>query len=254
MRTLLAAVTTLVMTIVFGTMAVVAATLGVKQGPNSIYDKLPRWWATWLLGAGGVRVQVHNPERLRGGHPRVFIANHLSWFDVLALAKVLPHYKFVGKSELGRIPLFGRAARAVGMIEIERENRKAAFESYGKAAEQIRAGSSVVVYPEGTRGTAYPLRPFKKGPFVLAIAAGVPVVPTLIYGALEVLPRGGTRVRPGTIHIHLLEPVETAGLTYDDRDALMRRVRDRMAAALEERYGIASPPTNAAERQRAEAQ
>src|SRR5207249_2699146 len=95
-----------------------------------------------------------------------------SWFDVPALAKILPRYKFVAKAELFKVPIFGRGMRIVGMIEIQRENRKAAFGAYDVAAEKIRSGSSVIVFPEGTRGHAYPLRPFKKGPFVLAIAAG----------------------------------------------------------------------------------
>ena len=85
---------------------------------------------------------------------------------------MLPRYKFVAKAELFKVPIFGRAMRAAGMIEIQRDNRKAAFGAYDVAAERIRDGNSVVVFPEGTRGHAYPLRPFKKGPFVLAIAAG----------------------------------------------------------------------------------
>jgi 1-acyl-sn-glycerol-3-phosphate acyltransferase len=165
----------------------------------------------------------------------------VSWFDVFTLAEVLPHYTFVAKSELRKIPVFGQAASAWGVIWIERENRKAAFESYKVAAEQIKGGKSVVVCPEGTRGDHYPLRRFKKGPFVLAIASGVPVVPTLVYGTIAIQPRGKFWVRPGQVDIHFLEPIPTAGLSYDDRDALADRTRDAIAAELETRYGIASP-------------
>jgi 1-acyl-sn-glycerol-3-phosphate acyltransferase len=178
---------------------------------------------------------------MRTGEPRIYVANHVSWFDVLALAASLPRYNFVAKAELFSVPIFGHGALAVGTIPIERDNRKAAFESYKVAAERIRAGSSVVVYPEGTRGKSYALRPFKKGPFVLAVAAGVPIVPTIVHGSIEVLPRGSFNVRAGTIDIHFLEPVPTAGLTYADRDRLMRTVYERMAAGMRELYGVTSP-------------
>jgi 1-acyl-sn-glycerol-3-phosphate acyltransferase len=133
--------------------------------------------------------------------------------------------------------------RSAGMIEIQRENRKAAFGAYDVAAERIKQGNSVIVFPEGTRGHAYPLRPFKKGPFVLAIAAGVPIVPVIVHGSIEALRKGSFRVYPGTIDIHLLEPVSTAGVDYDHREALMQTVRSRMAAAMREQYGVEPLPT-----------
>src|SRR5690606_2469484 len=189
-----------------------------------------RLWSRLVLRAAGVRVVVHHPERMRAGAPHIFVANHVSWFDVFTLASLLPRYKFVGKAELFRIPLFGRAARAAGMIPIERENRKSAFQSYELAVERIRDGASMVVYPEGTRGRDYALRPFKKGPFVLAAAAQVPIVPTVIYGTIGVQSRERFRVRSGTVHVHFLEPIPTAGMTYDDRDRLSAECWHRMAA------------------------
>jgi 1-acyl-sn-glycerol-3-phosphate acyltransferase len=172
------------------------------------------------------------------GAPRVYIANHVSWFDIPAMIEVLPHYGFVAKRELEKIPLFGAAARAVGVIYIDRENRKAAFGAYEDAAKKIREGNPVLVYPEGTRGFDYALRPFKKGPFVLAIGSGAPIVPVVIHGTIAVNPRGVFRASPGTVHVHLLEPIPTAGLSYDDRNALADRVRERMAECLRTTYGV----------------
>jgi 1-acyl-sn-glycerol-3-phosphate acyltransferase len=163
-------------------------------------------------------------------------------YDIFAMSSTLARAKFVAKAELFRIPIFGRAARAVGTVPIQRDNRKAAFAAYEEAAARIRQGASVIVYPEGTRGDDYRLRPFKKGPFVLAIAAGAPIVPTLIHGSLSVNRRGSFRFTPGTIHIHFLEPVETAGLTYDDREQLSRTVWHRIADALHTLYGVESGP------------
>ena len=164
---------------------------------------------------------------MRSGEPRIYVCNHISWFDVLTLASILPRYKFVGKAELFRIPVFGRAASAAGMIAIERENRKSAFESYRVAAERIRDGASVVVFPEGTRGHRYDLRPFKKGPFVLAVAARVPIIPTIVHGTIEVMPRDSFRIRGGTVDIHFLEPIEVEGMTYEDRNRLSQVAWDR---------------------------
>jgi 1-acyl-sn-glycerol-3-phosphate acyltransferase len=245
LRTILLLVTAILATFFLGFTVIIAALLRVKDRPGSIYDKVPRWWSSAVLWAVGVKVRVHGLEHASSGEPHIFASNHVSWFDVPSLAKVLPRYKFVAKAELFKVPIFGTAMRSVGMIEIQRENRKAAFGAYDVAAERIRAGNSVVVFPEGTRGHAYPLRPFKKGPFVLAIAAGVPIVPIIVHGTIEVMPRGSLLARPGTVDIHLLEPVAAAGVDYDHRETLMRTVRSRMADAMQKLYGIESLTTPA---------
>jgi 1-acyl-sn-glycerol-3-phosphate acyltransferase len=237
-RTALTFVALLLGTVVFGSLVLIAQLLGVEQRPDSIYEKCPRWWAWWLLRAAGVKVVLHGDDGLRVGAPRVYIANHVSWFDIPAMIQVLPHYGFVAKRELEKIPLFGAAARAVGVIYIDRENRKAAFGAYEDAARKIREGHPVLVYPEGTRGAEYALRPFKKGPFVLAIGSGAPIVPVVIHGTIEVNPRDEFRASPGTVHVHLLEPIPTEGLTYNDRDSLADTVRQRMAQCLESQYGV----------------
>ena len=242
MLTLLGIPALLVLTTFWGTLVLLARLLGIPDAPGSIYDRAPRAWARGMLFVSGVRVVVHGAERMQTGEPRVYVSNHVSWHDVLVLVATLPRYAFVAKAELFRVPLFGAAARALGTIPIERENRKAAFQSYEEAAAGIRSGRSVVVYPEGTRGHSYALRPFKKGPFVLAVAAGVPVVPVLVHGTIHVLPRGSLWLRPGRVDVHLLEPVDAAGLSYDDRDQLAGAVYRRMADALRAEYGVESPP------------
>jgi 1-acyl-sn-glycerol-3-phosphate acyltransferase len=242
-RTILTILTAIVVTFFLGTIVIVAALVGVKDKPGGVYERIPRWWSTSVLWAAGIKIRIHGWENSGGGEPRIFASNHVSWFDVPALAKILPRYKFVAKAELFKVPIFGPGMRAVGMIEIQRENRKAAFGAYEVAAERIKQGSSVVVFPEGTRGHDYPLRPFKKGPFVLAIAAGVPIVPIIVHGTIEIMRKGSLWAHPGTIDIHLLEPVSTSGVDYDHREALMVKVRDRMADAMRKHYGVESPPS-----------
>lgn len=245
LRTILLLVTAALATLVLGLTVIIAAMLGIKDEPGGIYDKVPRWWSSSVLWAAGIKVRVHGIENGKSGEPHIFASNHVSWFDVPALAKILPRYKFVAKAELFKVPIFGSGMRAAGMVEIQRENRKAAFGAYDVAAERIKAGNSVVVFPEGTRGREYALRPFKKGPFVLAIAAGVPIVPIIVHGTIEVMAKGSLWVHPGTIDVHLLEPVSTTGVDYDHREALMQTVRTSMADAMRELYGIEPLPTPA---------
>jgi 1-acyl-sn-glycerol-3-phosphate acyltransferase len=236
MRSIASLFTLLMVTLVLAPTVLVAALFGVKEKAGSIYERCMRLWARSVSQAAGVRVVVHGDEHLRNG--AIYMQNHVSWFDIFALASVLPRYTFVAKAELKRIPLFGRAAEAAGIIFIDRDNRKSAFESYKIAAGEVQRGRNVVVCPEGTRGRDYHLRPFKKGPFVLAIAAEAPIVPVIVYGALEVMPKGSFRVRPNVVHIHFLEPIPTKGATYEDRTDLMRRVWQRMADTMRELYAV----------------
>lgn len=238
MRTLWTIFVVVLVTCVLGTVVMVAALFRVRDKPGGIYHWCMHTWARLDVWAAGARVELHNPERMSSSEGVVYIANHVSWFDVLALASVLPRYSFVAKSELRKIPVFGPACAAAGIVFLDRENRKQAFESYKGAADQVRDGKSIVVYPEGTRGRDYPLRPFKKGPFVLAIAAQAPIVPTIIYGAREVMARGSFRVRRAVIHVHFLEPVPTVGMQYDQRGEVMTLVWRRMADALHELHGV----------------
>lgn len=233
-RTALTILVAAVLTVVFATIVIVAALLGVRDRPGGVYDRLPRIWSRAILWAAGVRVTVEGSEHVRGGGPFIFTCNHVSLFDIPALVDVLPRHYFVAKIELFSIPIFGAGIRAVGTIPIERENQKAAFGSYDEAARRIRAGSSVIVFPEGTRGKSYPIRPFKKGPFVLAVKSGVPIVPCVVYGTIEILPKRSLLIRPGAVTVRLLEPVPTEGLDYEARTALARAVHDRMNAAMDE--------------------
>jgi 1-acyl-sn-glycerol-3-phosphate acyltransferase len=221
--------------------AIIGALLRAEDRPGSVYDWAIRKWGEWNLWVSGARVIEHDAH-IKHTAQHVFVANHLGNHDIFALMAKLKWAKFVAKAELFRIPLFGQGMRAVGMIPIERANRKKAFASYSTATERIHAGASVAVYPEGTRGPAYPLRPFKKGPFVLAIQAQAPIVPVVMHGQLEIQPKGRFSVHAGDLHIHYLEPIPTTGLTYDDRAELARRAYDAMAACLKREYGVDSPP------------
>ena len=226
------------MTLILGPVVIIARLFRVPQGRTSIYAKAVRIWARAILRAAGVKVVVHGRERLYLEHGAVFVANHVSWFDIFSLAAEVPWCSFVAKAELRRIPLFGFAADCAGIVFVERENRKQAFASYEKAAKEVRRGRAIIVCPEGTRGHDYHLRPFKKGPFVLAIASQTPVVPTVVHGTIEIMPKGSFWIRSGQVDLHFLEPISTEGYDYEHRAALMEATWTPMAELLQGFYGV----------------
>jgi 1-acyl-sn-glycerol-3-phosphate acyltransferase len=251
MRSLFVGLVALIMTVVLGPVVIVAGLFRVPQGPESIYARCVRRWAKSVNWAAGVRVRVHG-QLAPSGQGAVYVANHVSWFDIFALAAEVPWCSFIAKSELRKIPIFGFAAQVVGIVFLDRDNRKAAFESYEKAAGAVQRGRSIIVCPEGTRGYDYHLRPFKKGPFVFAIASQAPLIPAIVHGAREVMPKGTFRIRPGVVDLHFLEPIPTAGLDYDARAELTTTVWSVMADALRRLYSVTSverPIAAAGERQ-----
>ena len=240
LRTLFAGAMLSIATIILAPIAVLAHVLRIDEANGRVQQWCMRTWARAICFGGGVKLVLHGAEQLHEHEGVVYVSNHVSWFDIFALASLLPRYTFVAKEELRRIPIFGWGAEGAGVVFLARENRKSAFASYEIVARKVAAGQSVIVCPEGTRGTDYHLRPFKKGPFVLAIAAAAPVVPVVVTGTREIMPKGAFRVRSGTVHVHLLPPVSAAGLTYESRHDLMNTVWTRMAKFLGETYGVVS--------------
>lgn len=239
-RTVLTYAMILVATPIIAGSVVIAGLLGLKNRPGSIFDAAPRVWARLLLSAAGTRVVVHGGEH-RLGSKHIFVGNHVSWFDVFVMAAHLRWFKFVAKAELFRLPIFGPAMRYAGMIPIERTNQARARASIDQAGVEIRRGASVILFPEGTRGREYALRPFKKGAFVLAIETEAPIVPVAIHGTIEIQPKGAVLIRPGRIDMHFLPPIDTTGWAYEDRNALADEARSRIAACLQRAYGVVSP-------------
>ena len=213
----------------WGSRVLLAALTGVKQRPGGIYDRAAREWGRGMLRSAGIRVVVEGRERLDPANPRVYIANHASQIDIWAILAEFPGtVRFVYKKGMDWIPLMGLAMRAARHIPIRRQVKSAAFAAYDEAAQYIRAGSSAVVFAEGTRSLDGRLQPFKKGPFVLAIAAQVPVVPVYCDGTFELMPKGSWSPKPGTVTLRVGEPIATTGMSYADRAALAERTREVM--------------------------
>lgn len=232
-RTAWALLNILVSTIPLALVIVIASFL--PRVPDSLYDRIPRIWARWILDRSGVALHAIGLSNIAVGRPQIFLANHESFYDVLALTCLIPkRYRFVGKKELTRVPLWGRAWLASGHIAVDRGNTLRAVESLDRAGRVIREDrSSVIIFPEGTRNDGTGMLPFKKGGFMLGLHTGIDIVPVAIQGARDILPRGRWRVRPGRIIVRFGEPIPTAAYTVDTRDELMARVRSAIETMLE---------------------
>jgi 1-acyl-sn-glycerol-3-phosphate acyltransferase len=197
----------------------------ISPGENKAH-KIANMWARTLLRLTGIRVQVIGLENVLMNRPQIFMANHQSDFDILiVLAHVPGQFRWIVKKELFKIPVFGKAMKSAGYIEIDRQNHERAMTSLAEAAWKIREGKSVMTFPEGTRSKDGTIGPFKQGLFHLAIQAGVPIVPISIVGAREIMPKRSLRIRPGTITMIIDRPVDVSGYTAETRGALIERVR-----------------------------
>ena len=191
-----------------------------------------RIWSRCLLAAAGVRLEVEPAPAWDAESPGgsyVFMANHLSYFDVPALLAVLPgQVRFAAKRSLFRIPIFGWSLWAGGFIPIDRANRARARDAFGIAVRRIRSGASVLFFPEGSRSPDGRLHTFERGGFLLALKSGAPIVPVGIEGSYRVMPRSRLTVRPGRIRVRLGAPLEISRYGVRGRGELVREVRERI--------------------------
>jgi 1-acyl-sn-glycerol-3-phosphate acyltransferase len=184
----------------------------------------------------GVRVVVEGLDHVVGDRPTVYCINHRSYVDAPvafeALFRRCPKLRGVYKAEMGKLPIFGTALRVSGFVPIVRHDPGRAFDAVELAVRRLREGHSFLLAPEGTRGTAAEMRPLKKGAFVMAIKAQVPVVAVALIGTGDAMPRGRRYVTPERITVKVGEPIPTTGLTLADRDALAARVRQDLERLL----------------------
>jgi 1-acyl-sn-glycerol-3-phosphate acyltransferase len=194
-----------------------------------------RLWGHWILFCSGVRVKVRGRENIVREGPQIFFCNHNSYFDVFTLLSHLPaQYRWLAREELFHLPLFGTSMHKAGYVPINRSNSREAYRSVVAAADRVKNGTSLAIFPEGTRSPDGRLQPFKTGGSILAIKAQVPVVPVAILGTDRILPKGTFRLGPGRrVEIRIGQAIPTEGLHTRDKMQLTEQVRDRIKELLE---------------------
>jgi 1-acyl-sn-glycerol-3-phosphate acyltransferase len=222
-RTLYIAIWVVFATLVCG-IVVIVLSFFLRSG--NFMHKIARFWGKSILVVSRIKVTVKGMSNIDPSSPYIYMPNHQSNFDIpVLLGHLTVQFRWLAKMELFKIPIFGRAMRNVGYISIDRSNRQSAFESLKVAAEKIKSGVSVLIFPEGTRSRDGKIRPFKKGGFVMAIDSGVPLVPVVITGTRAINPRGRFRVYPGHVSMVIHKPIATSTYTRETKEALMEKVR-----------------------------
>ena len=212
-----------VTTAVFGIVAIVVSFFTRTGDPVHIIARL---WARSILTVSRVPVKVHGLSNIEPGKPYIYMANHQSNFDIPVLLGYLPvQFRWLAKAELFKIPVFGRAMLGAGYVKIDRFNQESAFKSIDEAAQRIKSGVSVMIFPEGTRSIDGNIRPFKKGGFVMAVDSGVPIVPVILKGTRPIMAKSSLQINRGTVEMQIAKPINSAGYSRETKEHLMDRVR-----------------------------
>ena len=220
-------------TIVFCLWSILLSFFESSGRVSHLYGAAP--WARIILWACGVKVRVRGLENVDARVPRIYLSNHQSYFDIFALLGFLPvSFKFILKEELMRIPLFGYTMRRAGYIGVDREDARKALKSLKLAAERLKNGASLVVFPEGTRSKDGRIQPFKRGGFRLAIKSGYDVVPVAIINSRNIVPKGSLRISKGTFTMNIGSPIPVAEYSKKEIDQLMARVGEAMVKQMNE--------------------
>jgi 1-acyl-sn-glycerol-3-phosphate acyltransferase len=216
-------------TTVFAVFTVLTGWIPLPAG-GRMFFLWARWWSQLLLLSSGVRWRVEHAVPLERRQAYVFLANHQSLFDIPVLLASLPvPARFMAKRELFQIPLFGWALKVGGFIPVERGAGKSARGSFRAATARLQSGGSVLLFPEETRSPDGQLLPFKRGGFLLAQQAGLPVVPVGIRGTLGVRQRKSFRIHPGRVLVRYGTPIPVAAGKREGAE-LLATVRERIAA------------------------
>ena len=213
-----------------------AAMLSTLVDPSGrMHHRIALAWSRVGLLAARVRLTVEGRELIPDDGPMIFMGNHQSNFDIMALFQAAPRrFAWLAKEELFKVPVFGNSMKSAGYIPINRGDGRDALRSLDRAAQLISAGASVAIFPEGTRSTDGQLLEFKRGGFILAAKAGVPIVPFSVSGSREVNPPDNFLfLRPGGIRVRFGRPILPGASSAKGQGILMEQVREAITAGLE---------------------
>jgi 1-acyl-sn-glycerol-3-phosphate acyltransferase len=217
----------------------------VRRNASASMHWVQRVWSPVLLWAGGAKLEVSGLENIVKDRPYIFVSNHQSTIDIPVLFVALPiDIRFVAKKALSYVPFLGWYMKWANFVFVDRGNRQEAVASLERGAAQIRAGVSIITFPEGTRSERLDVLPFKKGAFSIAMKAGVPVIPVTIEGSGRLMPKNSWNITPGPIKVRVGKPIEVTPFG-DDREGLIKAVRDVIIAQSLALGGRGGDPTAA---------
>jgi len=225
-RTIFAWTVGLTATVILGIAAIL---LSLFDSAGNLSHLAARLWGKIQLRTTGSRVTMQGLEYLDPRQSYILVSNHQSFFDIFSLLGYLPlQFRWIAKAELFRIPLLGWAMSRAGYIPIERGSPKKAYRSMIAAAEKVRNGVSVLIFPEGTRSPDGNLQPFKKGVFLLALKSQAPILPVAIRGTRDIMRKNDWRTYPGHVEIRIFPSIETTGFSTAKEDELSEKVRNTL--------------------------
>lgn len=216
-----------VYTAVLGTLSLLSTLL---DRTGDLGHRCARAWSRLILRTSGVRVQIEGLDRLDPSRSYVFAANHQSIYDIPIVFASLPYQlRILSKDSIGRVPFLGWHLRWTGHVLVDRSRPGAGVVK--KMARLVAQGHSLIVFPEGTRSVDGSVARFKGGPFMIALHAGLPIVPITLVGSRHVMFRGEVTVRPGCVTLIVHDPVETTGVPREAAREFATTVRDIVAGS-----------------------
>ena len=234
-HTILFAIILLVDTAINAFAAILVGIFNPYARLNSI---IMRIWGKILVWAAGIKLEVRGLENIGGSKSFIIVGNHQSHMDIPVSLAALPlSLRIISKKELFKIPVFGWGMRAAGIIEVDRSNRKQAFAALEKVESVVRKNElAILAFPEGTRSTNGKIHPFKKGPFVLAINTGLPILPVSISGTRKILPKGSLKISGGKVLVQVHPPISTKDFNLANRNDLVKQTHEIIVDGFIENY------------------
>ncbi|MEE2756020.1 MAG: lysophospholipid acyltransferase family protein [Myxococcota bacterium] len=199
---------------------------------------MARFWARGMLRTTGARCHIDGLENIPESGPFIVMSNHCSHLDTPVLIQNLPFlFGFIVKEELMKIPIFSGAMKTIGCVAVSRGKGKGDHSVLDGVARDVAGGKNILIFPEGTRSASPEMLPFKKGGAIVAIKSGVPILPIGLSGTGRIIPARVLRVTAGDVRMKVGKPIQTEGLTLEDRDDLTARVRAAIEALYDNDYG-----------------
>lgn len=230
LRTIWVALVALVVTIPLATLVMLIA---IVRSTAPLIDAIIRVWARSLVRAAGIDLRTERMETVDRAQRYILVANHYSYFDIPCIIAAVPQpIRFMAKISLFKIPIFGWALGRAGFIPIDRKNRRTAVKSFDLAAQRIRKGNTIVVFPEEGRSRNRQMRPFQRGGFLLALKSELPILPLAIDGTWDVFRVGATRITPAPVTLKAGTPIATAGRSVREKEKLAEESRSQIEAML----------------------